>query len=280
MRLPCISHRKEKGCVLNMFHRLRLGIRRVLVCALALVIVACTSIQTSSPPATEVISTCCTPVSVSATTLASTPSAEPVTSIVALTSTALACRFEHPPKLPSSQFAEWCNSGCPLRQDQFMVITSSENARRCNGVFPRDSFTLSFTFPTWWMVHPVGAFGQNLLFETDKGQETLLVLETNTGLPLERADESEYYFAPGYSSYLVSPEEPRISKELQTISDKEVLVLETADGDSFIRRYFVIHDNTLYMFKIEIPKLRFDDEETTELFLQVEEIISSIQFVP
>lgn len=262
-----------------MFNKLRLRIRRILVCALMLGVVTCAPIQTSNPPTTEIVPTCCTPISVSTETIVSTPSIEPVPLIAALTETALACRFEPPGKVPPPQFAEWCSSGCPLRQDQFMVITSSENAGRCNGVFPRDSFTLSFAFPTWWTVNPTGAFSQNLKFKTDKGQEILLVLETNTGLPLEQADESEYYFGPGGPNLLVSPDEQRISKEIQVVGDKETLVLVTANDDLYIKRYFVIPDNTLYMFKIEIPKLNYDDEETVLLFLQVEEIISSMQFV-
>lgn len=259
-----------------MIHQLSLIIRRVLVCALAIVIVACNSIQNSSSPATEIIPTCCTPVPF--TTIVSTPSIEPVASIVALTETALACPFEPPGKVPPPQFDQWCNTGCPLRQDQFMVITTSENAGRCNGVFPRDSFSLSFTFPTWWMVHSVGAFSQNLLFETDKEQEILLILERNTGLPLEQADETKYYFAPDHPYYLVALKEQRISKEIQTIGDKEALVLVTTDGNLSIKRYFVINESTLYIVEIKIPKLSYDDEETKMLFLQVEEIISSIQF--
>lgn len=279
MRLLCISRRRGKGCAHNMFYQLSLGISRVLVCALMLGVVACAPIQTSNPPVTAVVSTCCTPVSISTATFVSTPSVEPIPSIVALTETALACPFEPPGKVRPPQFDEWCKTGCPLRQDQFSVITTSENAGRCNGDFPRNSFTLSFTFPTWWMVHHVGAFSQNLLLKTDKGQEVLLVLEWNTGLPLERADETKYYFAPDHPYHLVNPDEQRISKEIQAVGDKEALVLVTADGDLYIKRYFLIHDNTLYMFEIEILKLNYDDEETALLFLQVEEIISSMEFV-
>lgn len=224
------------------------------------------------------IPSCCTPVPISTVTIVSTPSVEPA-SIVALTETALACPFEPPGKVPPPQFDEWCNTGCPLRQDQFAVITLSGNAGRCDGVFPRDRNTLSFTFPTWWTVHFVGAFSQNFLFETDKGQEVLLVLKSNTGLPLEQADETKYYVAPDHPYYLVAPEEQRISKEIQTIGDKEALVLVTADGNLSIKRYFVINESTLYMFEIKLPKLNYDDEGNLELFLQVEEIISSMEFV-
>lgn len=276
-----MSRRRGRGCVRSMFRQLSLGIRGVLVCTLALVIVACSSTQTSSPPVTTIIPSCCTPVPISTVTIVSTPSIEPAPSIVALTETALACRFEHPPKLPPSQFAEWCNTGCPLRQDQYMVITSSMSAGRCDALFPLTDYKIigiRFRFPTWWTVGIVGAEGTGLRFETDQGQKVFVGL-MRAKISLEQADEATYSFESSGPIPLVAPEEQRISKEIQTVGDKESLVLVTADGDLFIKRYFVIHDNTLYTFRIDIPKLQYDNEETKILLLQVEEIISSMQFV-
>ncbi|MBV6450537.1 MAG: hypothetical protein MHPDNHAH_01261 [Anaerolineales bacterium] len=234
------------------------------------VLTACA--PTASAPTATSLSATITPVVATST----------ATPLVALTQTALACRFEEPPKLPPSQFAEWCNTGCPLRQDQYMVIASSENAEKCHALFPLNDYKVigfSFTFPVWWTVHPTGAEGINLIFETDQKQEVFVQLTRKADLTLERADEATYMFERHGPDPLVAPEERRISKEIQTIGDKETLVLITELDDFFIKRYFLIHDNTLYMFEMKTPRLNSDEEENAALFLQVEEIISSIQFL-
>jgi len=243
---------------------------KILLMLILALLTACVP-ATAAPTATSLPATI-TPVAPTST----------ATPLVAFTETALACRFEHPPKLPSSQFAEWCNTGCPLRQDQYMVIASSENAEKCNALFPLNDYAVigfSFTFPVWWTVHPTGAEGINLIFETDQRQEVFVQLTRRADLTLERADEATSSYELSGPIPLVAPEERRISREFQTIGDKEALVLITELDDFSIKRYFLIHDNTLYMFEMKTPRLNSDEEENAALFLQVEEIISSIQFL-
>jgi len=241
---------------------------KILLMLILALLTACVP-ATAAPTATSLPATI-TPVAPTST----------ATPLVALTETALACRFEHPPKLPSSQFAEWCNTGCPLREDQFLIIKSAEISGGCEAI-PLNSdepANFRFTFPNWWTVRPTVAAAQNLLFETEKGQSVFLQLAT-ADLPLEQSDEATSSYELSGPIPLVAPEERRISREFQTIGDKEALVLITELDDFSIKRYFLIHDNTLYMFEMKTPRLNSDEEENAALFLQVEEIISSIQFL-
>src|SRR5690606_34117436 len=107
---------------------------------------------------------------------------------------------------------------------------------------------------------PTGAAAQNLLFETEKGQSVFLQLAT-ADLPLEQSDEATSSYELSGPIPLVAPEERRISREFQTIGDKEALVLITELDDFSIKRYFLIHDNTLYMFEMKTPRLNSDEEE-------------------
>ena len=133
-------------------------------------------------------------------------------------------------------------------------------------------------FPFWWTVHPTGAEGMNLIFETDKGHEIFVQL-TTTNLPLEQADEATYSFERSGPDPLVNPDESQVSKKIQNVGDKKVLVLITTNSDQTIKRYFMIHNGTLYMFEVKMSEKNFDAEESMVLFLQIEEIISSMQFV-
>lgn len=241
---------------------------KILLMLILALLTACVP-ATAAPTATSLPATI--------TPVISTSTATP---LVALTQTALACRFEHPPKLPPSQFAEWCSSGCPLRQDEYMLIASSESVGKCDALFPLVGYNIGFRFrfPVWWTVDIRGAAARNLLFTTDKGQEVFVILAT-TNLPLEQSDEATSSYELSGPIPLVAPEERRISREIRTIGDKETLVLITELDDFSIKRYFLIHDNTLYMFEMKTPRLNSDEEENAALFLQVEEIISSIQFL-
>jgi len=53
----------------------------------------------------------------------------------------------------------------------------------------------------------------------------------------------------------------------------------TSVEDTTIRRYFLLHSGSLYMFEIKIPAVDLSTDETMELIANVEEMIESIQFV-
>ncbi len=211
------------------------------------------------------------------------PSA-PATHLPPEPATPTPCPFDQretiiPAKLPPSLYAEWCRTGCPLRQDRFMVIKPSSEKGWCEASFPLTGYKtigFDFKFPLWWTVRPVGPEGMNLLFETDTGQKVFLQL-TITNLPLERADEATYGFERSGPEPLVDPDEIRVSKTLQRIGDKDVLVLVTRKQEKAIKRYFLIHRDTLYMFEVEVPWGRLDDNR--QLFAQIEAMISSMRFV-
>lgn len=139
--------------------------------------------------------------------------------------------------------------------------------------------TIGYTliYPEDWIVTLAGAEGMNLLFDTERGQRVFVQL-TTTELPLERADEATYGFEMAGPEPLVAPDESQISKAIQNIGDKRVLVLLTSKGDISIRRYFLLHNGTLYMFEIKVPKVDLDTDEIVELVADVEEMVASVQF--
>jgi hypothetical protein len=181
-------------------------------------------------------------------------------------------------------------SECPTNPEQGgiiagMVLESSRRSGWCEVSLPLIGYkTVGYRlrYPAGWVITLAGAEGMNLLFDASinsKKNQRVFVQLTETDLPLKQADKATYGFEMSGPDPLVGADENQISRALQVIGDKQVLVLITSKSDLSIKRYFTLHNGTLYMFEIETPAADIGTSEYTELAAQVEEMISSLQFM-
>lgn len=185
--------------------------------------------------------------------------------------------------VPTTEKAQECliNSLQTTYLNDLIFITSIEHGDWCEMKLPLSGYKTigySLIYPENWIVRLAGAEGMNLGFDKANGQSLFIQL-TTTELPLEKADEAAYVYEMSDPDPLVEPGESQISKVIQTIGDRQVLVLLSSKGDISIRRYFLLHSGTLYMFEIKTPTVDLATDETRELVEDVEEMITSIEFV-
>ncbi len=184
-------------------------------------------------------------------------------------------------------------SGCPTNPEQagviaqaHLVVESSRRSGWCEVSLPLNGYKTvgySLRYPAGWIITLAGAEGMNLHFDakTSSGKNPRVFVQlAATDLPLKQADKATYGFEMSGPGPLVGADENQISRALQVIGDKQVLVLATSKGDLSIKRYFTLHGGTLYMFEIETPAADIDTSEHAKLATQVEEMISSLQFMP
>jgi hypothetical protein len=135
------------------------------------------------------------------------------------------------------------------------------------------------TIPDDWFCQIVGVASNNLYCRSLNNQEVFLQ-SLITELPIAQADEAVSVFQEGegnWSDPIVGTNEKRISRELLTIGDKQVLKLLTQDKDSFLLRYFIENQNSLYVLMSEMKDL--DDQESKRIVIILEEAAQSMQFL-
>ena len=183
-------------------------------------------------------------------------------------------------------------SECPINPEQASILVQlhidvkpSQRDGWCEVSLPLNSYkTIGYglRYPAGWVITLAGAEGMNLRFDTSASSEKnqgVFVQLAMTDLPLEQADKATYGFEMAGPDPLVGADESQISRAVQTIGDKQVLVLITSKSDQSIKRYFTLHSGTLYMFEIKTPPANFGEGEIAELSVQVEEMISSLRFM-
>jgi hypothetical protein len=194
------------------------------------------------------------------------------------------------PTHPLSVSFAHCSSTAPK---ELIDLEHSDRQGWCRLLLPLKDYTTvgySLTYPDDWKVRVTGAEAMNLIFnegtKSGKNQEVFIQL-TTTESPLEQADQATYGFEMSGPNPLVDPMEVVISKAVESIGDKQVLILVSAKDDQSFTRYFVIHRDetqkgdvsTLYMFRIITPKPEVNTAEHGELLDVIKEMITSMQFV-
>ena len=135
----------------------------------------------------------------------------------------------------------------------------------------------SLLYPENWVLRFVGVEGLNLLFNTPQGEEVFVQL-VRFELPLEQADQATYSYEKLSPEPLVGADETTVSRAIQTIGESQVLTLLTRKGEVSINRYFLLlGDGHLLMFEVKVPTVEFNNDETTELLANVEEMVASLR---
>jgi hypothetical protein len=132
--------------------------------------------------------------------------------------------------------------------------------------------------PNNWFCKVVGVASNNLRCFSGDNQEIFLQ-SLVTELPVTQADEAISVFQEGeghFSDPIVETDEKKISRELVTIGDKQVLKLLTSQKDSFILRYFVKSEGSLYVLTFEMKDP--DDQENRKTIIILEDAIHSMRF--
>ena len=184
----------------------------------------------------------------------------------------------------SSQFcmgatAPWsCSCGDLSYRD--VQIKNASQAGLCNITVPLDGHLAGYniSLPDNWFCRVVGVASNNLACISDSNQQ--IFLQTlMTDLPITQADEavSVYQEGGGYSSDpIVENDEKKVSRELVTIGDKQVLKLLTSQKDSFILRYIMKSEDSLYVLKFEMKDP--EDQESKQAIIILEDTVNSMRF--
>ncbi len=147
-------------------------------------------------------------------------------------------------------------------------------------------YDYSLLYPASWVVGTIGANIPSLDFDIGS-EETLVRLYWRGGVnsPLEQADKGYGYCDPtGYCKPIVDPNERVISRTINMVDVRQVLVLVTDKDSIAITRYFfqVSHfgkerkETRLYEFEIATPKSNLGSSEYIELQSTVEQVILSL----
>lgn len=213
------------------------------------------------------------------------------TPILISTSTHMATAVSTPTMTPtivvfSSQFcmgavAPWSCS-CGDLSYQYLQIKNSSQTGLCDVSVLLDYYEVdaySITLPDNWFCSVVGAASNNLRCISDSNQKLFLQSLTSE-LPITQAGEAVSIFQEGggyWSNPIVEADELQLSQELVTIGDKQVLKLVTSQKDSFILRYFMKRDDSLYVLRFEMKDP--DAQENRETILILEDIVQSMRFL-
>ena len=134
-------------------------------------------------------------------------------------------------------------------------------------------------YPAGWTVIPASEDGTSIIFELEPRVIYLQAFQSD--LTLEQADQVTYSIEPGIPSEpVINPEEIIKDKSLQTIGDKEVMILSTTLSEQTIMRYFLARSapgktSTLYMFQFTVLA---PDMDNSQLIGFIEELIGKMAF--
>lgn len=168
---------------------------------------------------------------------------------------------------------------CPTFSPEFITPMLATRAGWCE----IENHNVRIAYPNDWAVGAMGAAAQNRQFQrqTASGEKQIIgVIFSTTDLPIEQADQA---VSSGYElsnpQPFVDPHETTITKSLQTIANRKVLVLTTEWETISIRRYFWLDQETLLIFEVRAPISNFDSVEYKTLFSALEEVMSAVQVV-
>ena len=175
---------------------------------------------------------------------------------------------------------------CPLN-NQF----SPETASRLPRVYSNGMCGLHFApgvdntlvgvflgYPAGWSITPVGEDGTALILDLEP--RVIYFQAFQSDLPLEEADQVTYSAEPGISEPAISQEEIIKDKSLQTIGDKDVMILTTTMSEQTIWRAFLSQtasgkSKTLFMFQLTVLA---PDMDNSQLIGFVETLINNMSF--
>ena len=186
----------------------------------------------------------------------------------------------------SSQFcmgsvAPWSCS-CGDLSYQYLQIKNASQTGLCEVTVLLDYYEVdaySIALPDNWFCTVVGAASNNLRCISDSNQKLFLQSLTSE-LPITRADEAISIFQEGggsWSNPIVEADEIKISRDIVTVGDKQVLKLVTSQKDSFILRYFMKREDSLYVLRFEMKDP--DAQENRETIIILEDIVQSMRFL-
>jgi hypothetical protein len=133
-------------------------------------------------------------------------------------------------------------------------------------------------YPAGWTILPASLDGTVIIFELDPRVIYLQAFQSD--LALEQADQITYRVESGEVEPVIFPEEVTKDKSIQSIANKQVLVLTTTLSEQTIARYFLTRSasgksNTLYMFQFTVLA---PDLDNSQLIGFVETLISNMAF--
>ena len=215
----------------------------------------------------------------------------PLTLISTPTHTATAISTSTPDMTPavevnSSQFClgditPWSCSCGDLSNDRIRIQKATQ-VGSCDvtvSIEDHQAGGYTITLPDNWFCEVVGVASNNLLCFSD-GNKKIFLQSLITELPIAQADEALSVFQEGeayWSDPVVETDEKKISRELVTSGDKQLLKLLTSQKNSFILRYFIKNEDSLYVLRFEIKDP--DDQENKTTILILEDAVNSLQFI-
>src|SRR5687768_5664907 len=162
--------------------------------------------------------------------------------------------------------AAWsCSCGDLSYQD--LQIKNASQAGFCDVTLPNANSGYNMTLPDNWFCQIAGIAATNLSCVSDSNQRIFLQLLVSE-LPITEADQAVSVFQEGegqWSVRAVEPDEKKISREVLTIGDKQVLKLLTSQKASFILRYFMKNEDYLYVLRFEMKDP--DDQESKKTII-------------
>lgn len=130
--------------------------------------------------------------------------------------------------------------------NMYLLLGPSRQTGWCMLVLPLEGYRIvgySLIYPDTWSVRLAGVEAMNLLFnegESDATKPLLLVQLTTSDLPLEQADAAVYGYEMSGPEPLVKATEVVISKTVVQLGGVHpTLILDTQEGSTYIRRYFL-----------------------------------------
>ena len=140
-----------------------------------------------------------------------------------------------------------------------------------------------FSYPTKWTINMVGAAGTNVAFNQGAAAtgttEQTLYIELAQNSSLENADKAVATYEES-ASPLVDPSEKVLKKQIETIGDKQVLLLLTDMNGINFYRYFIVHSGLTLMFQASAPAEETTKQEYVDFWSNAGAVVSSTRFNP
>jgi hypothetical protein len=167
---------------------------------------------------------------------------------------------------------------CPANPDQVQTLDEKLPRMYANGFCsihfqPGSMVGVQMIYPEAWILSLVNPDDTGLLFE--QAGKQIFFSAYPQALSLEESDKVAFSFEGSPSEPVVRAEEVEKDRMVQTVGDKEALVLTTGLNDQTIRRYFLVRENTVYVFQLNVLANNMDN---TDVIPTIEEMIGWLQF--
>ena len=171
-----------------------------------------------------------------------------------------------------------------------LILTPDQKSGWCKLDHPLDdsaeNYGYRLNYPNHWSVRLAGYVNANLMFNdysTSAEKPKVFILLVYSILPLEMADLAK---SSQEDTLLIDPSETKLQKEITTIGNKKMLVVDTELGLNRMKYYFFFleagnqtdRQRFLFMVRVKVDQSEASTEAFSQSLKEIELLVGSLEF--